>query len=81
MRRVATEMVDKHEGVLDTHDLVDSVAQTGHFLAVFVQPVLRETELDHEVIVVLPFVFKAERLNDFQLFRGPVAHGGRALDS
>ena len=67
------------EVVLQTDDLVDTVAEPSHLLASLMQTVLGEAILHNRVVKEFPGVFGAHGLYDLELFGAPIALGIRSL--
>ena len=58
--------------VLQADYLVYAIPESGHFLTLLMQQILRQTEFNDRIVVKLPLVFSSHRFNDFLLLRTPV---------
>ena len=67
------------EVMLDSYDLINSVAKTGHLLAALVQGVLRKAVFDDRIVMELPLIFSTHRLDYLKLLGAPVSLRIRSL--
>jgi len=66
--------------VLYADDLINSVAQSCHLLAAFVQQVLRQAKLYDRVVAELPLLLWTKLLNYVLLFIRPISFGTWSLN-
>ena len=58
--------------VLQAYYLVYAIPQSGHFLTLLMQQILRQTEFNDRIVAKLPLIFSSHRLNNFLLLRTPI---------